>query len=362
MLRKLVAPLCAMAFWLGFAAQSEAILITSNGDFTLVSDQDGVSPISDIEILTGGGATGRTYTNQTSAGVPFGLGADIRTISAYAVGSATDGISHTGVKFADGDLLIIVTALLGKVTTVGMGGIVTATFSAGRSFAVKIAPGAYDARNPDSFDSGTIVAEFALLPQQAVLSGSPLGFNTTFAETSTNQSSVNSTSPQQTQGVFLFVEDSKAGQTPGDGLLSNVDVPPLPPGQAAIAEALIADIDQTLQLTDLEDWDDPTGALGAGDLTALNFYAGLAGFADLGGAGTGFATGFGGAAASEFNPQFPPPAGDGPTGDFFATLGVDNYVAVLVVPEPGSMALLAIGAACCGLGFRRRQKNTATAA
>jgi hypothetical protein len=358
MSRGLFAALFAAAFTLTMTADAKAVLITSNGDFDLVSAEDAASPISDIKILSGVGATGRIYTNQTS-GAPFALGAGIRTVSAYLVGGATDGIQHTAVQFANGDRLVIITAIAGSITSVA-GGDVTATFTAGRAFAVRYAVGAFDSRNPESWGSGTIVAEFALKPQEAVVSGDPLGADVNFAPFQTNQSSVNSLATQQTQGVFLFREDSQPGQTPGDNLLSNVDQSVIPPGLLFIDESLIADIDQTLLFTDLEAFElgvNP-GGLNAADLFILNLIASLAGFADLGGAGTGFATGLGGG-VTDFNPQFPPPDLDGPTGDFFATLGVDNYVAVQAqTPEPGTMTLLGIGAAMCGgFGWRRRQKN-----
>jgi hypothetical protein len=359
MSRGLFAALFAAAFTLTMTADAKAVLITSNGDFDLVSDEDGTAPISDIKIISGVGATGRIYTNQTS-GAPFSLGAGIRTVSAYLVGGATDGIQHTSVEFADGDKLVLLTVIQGSITSVA-GGDVTATFTAGRTFAIKIATGAFDSRNPETFDDGTIVAEFVLKGKEAVVSGDPLGADVTFADFQTNQSSVNSLATQQTQGVFLFREDSQPGQDPGDDLLSNVDQSVIPPGLIFHSESLISDIDQTLLFTDLEAYElgaNP-GGLGAGDLAVLNAFAAAAGLLDLGGAGTAFATGLGGAATTDFNPQFPPPLGDGPTGDFFATLGADNYVAIqAIVPEPGSMTLLGLGAALCsGFGLRRRRKN-----
>lgn len=359
MSRQMFATVCAAACCLLSTGDAHAILITSNGDFAVVSDQDGAAPISDIKIIAGQGSTGRIYTNQVS-GAPFTVGSEIRTVSAYRIDGATDGIQHSGVEFADGDKLIIVSAILGTITSTS-GGLVTADFTIGRAFAIKISAAGFDSRNPDSWDSGTIVAEFALKPKEAVVSG-PLGANVSFTAAQTNQSAANSAATQQTQGVFLFREDSPQGQTPGNNLLSNVETYGIP-AQFIDSESLIADVDQTLLFTDLEDWDDPTGPLGAADLAALNLFAMLAGFSDLsGGAMLGhyFASGLGGAAVTDFNPQWPQgDGGPGPNGDFFATLGIDNYVAIQAspVPEPTSVVLFGIGAGLCGLGALRRRRN-----
>ncbi|MGE0375947.1 MAG: PEP-CTERM sorting domain-containing protein [Planctomycetaceae bacterium] len=360
MSRQVFAALCAAACCSLFAADANAILITSNGDFDLISNQDGVSPISDIKILSGSGSTGRIYTNQVS-GAPFALGAAIRTVSAYTVAQATDGLQHQNVRFADGDQLVIVSAILGSITSVAAGA-TTATFTAGRAFAVKV--GSFDSRNPESW-GGTIVAEFALKPQEDVVSGTPVGANVSFSASQTNRSSVNSGAIQQTQGVFLFREDSQQGQTPGDNLLSNVDQSVIPVGAIFDAESLIADIDQTLLFDDLEDFETVVnpGGFSAADLAVLNAYAALAGFADLGIAGTAFATSIGGD-VRDFNPQFPNgDGGPGPNGDFFGTLGADNYVAVQAsVPEPASVVLFGLGAGFCGLCALRRRRNAKLAA
>jgi PEP-CTERM motif len=357
LLKKFFAAAICAAVCLGVTTNAQAILITSNGDFDLISAEDGVAPISDIKIISGAGATGRIFTNQVSGAVPFGLGSQIRTVSALAVGGATDGIQHTSVRFANGDILVIVSAIQGSITTVSASQ-QTATFTAGRAFAMRFAVGTFDSRNPASWAAGTVVAEYALKPQEDVFSGSPLGSDINYAAALTNQSSVNSATNAQTQGVFLFREDSQTFQTPGNNLMFNVDQSVIPPGWVFHSESLVSDIDQTLLFTDLENFElgaNP-GGLNAADLGILNAFAGAAGFGDLGGAGTGFATGLGGAGVADFNPQFPPGVGDVPTGDFFATYGADNYVAVQAVPEPSSMLLLTLGVG--GLGLYRRIRGT----
>jgi PEP-CTERM motif len=356
-LKKLFAAAICAAACLGYSTNAQAILITSNGDFDLISAEDAAAPISDIRILSGSGATGRIFTNQVSGATPFGLGSGIRTIAALAIGGATNGIQHTSVRFANGDILVIVSAIEGSITTVS-GSQQTATFTSGRAFAMRFAVGAFDSRNPASWAAGSVVAEYALKPQEDVFSGSPLGADVNYSADLTNQSSVNSATNAQTQGVFLFREDSNLRQTPGNNLLFNVDQSVIPQGWVFHSESLVSDIDQTLLFTDLENFElgaNP-GGLNAADLAMLNAVGGAAGFANLGGAGTGFATGLGGAGVADFNPQFPPGVGDTPTGDFFATYGADNYVAIQAVPEPSSMLLLGIGAG--GLGLYRRIRRT----
>jgi PEP-CTERM motif len=359
MLQKLFSAACCVALCLGLALNAQASLFTSNGDWGLVSAEDGAAPISDVKILSGSGAAGRIYTNQTS-GLPFARGAGIRMVSAYAISEAQGGIHHTGVKFADGDVLVFVSALQGSITSVGV--VQTTRFAAGRAFALKFNVGTFDSRDPSTWGAGTLVAEYALKRQEDIFSGDPLGTDISIAGELTNQSSISSVAIPLTQSLFLFREQSSAGLTPGDNLLSNVDASVVPPGLVLRAESLIADIDQTLLFSDFEAFDtvalaDGIQPLDAADLALLNAVAGAAGLGDLSGAGTAFATGVGGTGLTDFNPQFPPAPLDGPTGDFFATLGVDNYTAIqTVVPEPSSMVLFTLGAG--GLGLYRRIRRS----
>jgi hypothetical protein len=93
-----------------------------------------------------------------------------------------------------------------------------------------------------------------------------------------------------------------------------------------------------------------TPALDMTDLDVLNLIAGLAGLGDLGGADTGFATGYGAASVSPSTAFFMDPAGlqsGAGEGDLFASTAETNiYPVVDVVPEPASiLAWIGIAAA-----------------
>src|SRR5262245_13614514 len=99
MLKKLFAVAFGVALCVASSQNAHAVLITSNADFELVGDAPpppGGDPLADIKIISGSGSTGNIFTNQTS-GTPFSLGAGIRTVSAYAIAQATDGVQYQSV-------------------------------------------------------------------------------------------------------------------------------------------------------------------------------------------------------------------------------------------------------------------------
>ena len=72
-----------------------------------------------------------------------------------------------------------------------------------------------------------------------------------------------------------------------------------------------------------------------------------------------FATGFGGPLATDYNPQFPGPAGDGPTGDFCGEFQTRSSFGISNLPEPSTLVLFGFGLSIVGLyrGIQRGRKG-----
>lgn len=378
MYRKLFAAGVAAAFSLAFAADAQAVFITSNGKVQLKDPgSPGSPPIPGATLLDD---QGKVFTNQVSGGLVGGvptIGSEVRSIAIGiidGVGDFMDG-EFTDLSLPDGSELVFVTAVRGTVAPGPPG---TVLFTEGRVFAFAKPAAGFNSNDPDTWAPiGTAFAEWNLAPQQAWLDGSPTGEAVSFAASQVNASGINAITPSnQGQGQFLFVEDSTAAQTAGatpgggpgtggDNFISDV-VDNSPPGLVKSDEAIGVTISQTIESTSATDLPNMAGdffsLLGATDLAILNGF-GAAAFsagADLGG-GAFFATGIGGPAApmAFFNPRFGP--GVAPTGDFRAILDFEGYVGHLAVPEPTSIALFGIGA--LGLtGVRRRRRTSDTIA
>ena len=218
----------------------------------------------------------------------------------------------------------------------------------------------FDPQDPSTWAGATIIAEYALKPQEPVVSGAPLGSDISFAAAQTNLSAVNVAGSQLTQGQFLFVEDSTDAQNAvanfGDDFIRNVDDVSGPLVDKT-DEAILAEIDQTLLLTALASL-----GLDGADLTVMNAFAAAAftgAGEDLGGSDpiNAFASGLGGAAVTDFDAADSSSAFA--TGDFTATLGVDVHIGHQVTPEPSSLVLLCMGVSGLGLfgGVRRRRNR-----
>lgn len=314
-----------------------AIFVTELADFEMQDPDDG-PPLTGIRRVDASG--GHVFTNQfDSPNGPFGLGAEIRTVIATQLSTALDGEAFQPLEDSragfEGNDLIMLGAIRGSITAAAAGA-ATATFTSGRAYIVSIAQGTFDPRNPDTwnFAAGTFV-EFGLKPPEPVVPGA--GGGLAFPADVINQSSVNTTSSNQAQGRFLVREDSTAAQNaiPGSGddwmtVTTNTT------GFPVIDEGLFIQSGQTTEFDDFEELSGP--ALGASDLLVLNaIFADMSTKAGLG--ALSFATAFGAGADSNWNPQFSPPAGDGPTGDFRGELQLRNAPGNQVIPEPGSIVV-----------------------
>jgi len=352
MLRSVFSAFFAAVAFTALTPDVEATFYTSNGDLAMDSSLGG-SPQSGVEIFSG--SNGRNFTNQVT-GTPFSVGSEVRTVSAVSIANVTNGGFGDQVEFTNDDRVVVIGVVRG--TVVSSGGVPEAKFTEGRAFVVRGISG-FNPQQPDTWNAtSTIVAEYALKPQEAVVPGSPLGTgsNISYDASMTNVSAVNTAGSQITQGTFLFREDSTDDQNldpnGGDNFLSNVaDASPV--GLIKADEAIVSEIDQTLLFDDIA-----LLGLDGDDLASLNFWGSKAFFddvsfattADLGG-GNYFATGLG-SALTDFNPW---PSGV-PTGDFAATQGSDNHLGHQAVPEPGSCALFGIGI-CVAFGVSRKRRR-----
>jgi hypothetical protein len=291
-------------------------------------------PLLDIRQLSGPAGLGGIFTNQWDGAVP-GTG-DIRTISAQFINSASDGINYSPVTGPNGGALLAITALSGAV---GAGG---AVFTAGQLTIVEMAIGAsFDRRDPSTWGFGgasTSLATYDLAAPDNVLTG-PNGFSVGLGVPA---AIVNKSLPTANPGVFnaqlLFQED------PAGNPFLTLETGPYE------WEGIYVSAQQTLDVTASGVHINPSTNLDGADLSALNAIAGAASFSNLGGAGTGFATGLGGAPATDYN------IGPATTGDLYATLSA-IAAPVGAVPEPVSLAvwgLLIVAAGICVLKQKRR--------
>lgn len=352
MFRNILAALSCAVFSLTVMVNDAfAVFVTEQATFQMRDPDDG-PPLLQIKRVDSSG--GHVFTNQFDSPTgPFGTGAEIRSISASQLQTAINGESFQPLQdsragFAGNDLIAIA-AIRGEITS-STPPSSTATFTEGRLYIVSVAQGTFDPRNPDTWNFGGAFVEFNLATPEDVIPGS--GQALVFDASTINQSSANSTADVQAQGRFLFEEDSTAAQNAipdsGDAWMSVTSTVGIPTGE----EGLLSQTTQTVEVLDFENL-----GLTATDLAVLNaIFADMATKAGLG--PLVFATGLGPGLDSNFNPQFPPPAGDGPTGDFRAELQTRNAPgAFAIIPEPASFVLLCVGFGVVGLSLvlRRRQ-------
>lgn len=375
MLRNFLSAIGCAAFSLSFMA-SDAYAVFFTEQVTLQArDPDGapgfpapVDPLHNIRRLDT--SEGNVFTNQVS-GAPFSVGSEVRSITASLLGSAVDGASFSPLQDNrvgfEGNVLLAISAIRGEIT-VGAP-IAEASFTEGRTYIVSAPAGTFDPRNPSTWNwaTGNFV-ELALADPTNVVpgAGQPIAFSASVI----NTSSANTSAPNQADGRFLFLEDSTEAQNldpkGGDNWFT---VTTNSTGQGQLAEGFVSQTSQTIEFADINAVGVATAggpvlsgpALDAVDLAALNAIfndmlvkAGLA-------ADYGFATGFGGPASTDWNPRWPGPAGDGPTGDFRGELQTRNAFGA-IIPEPTSLALLGVGVLALGVfgGIRRRRGQQAS--
>ncbi|RIK80370.1 MAG: hypothetical protein DCC68_11095 [Planctomycetota bacterium] len=319
---------------------SSAAIITSNGDVALqnVFNPADPAPLDDIKSLLGTG--GVLFTNQTS-GVAFTNGT-VATIAIVPIGGAQDGQTFSSVAFPDQSSAYVIAALQGTIQIVS--GTPVALFTSGRAALISQS-GGLQANQPDTWNYTNRIAEYALKPQEEVISGVDLngGANVAadinLAASQTNISALNIALPLGSNAI-LFREDSTAQQSAmlvpgsatlfgGDNFVFNVDdfSSLLGPGLQKTDEAFVAIPQQTPQfnITAI------SSGLDGADLAVLNALA-------LWGFGGSFATGIGGAVDTDWNPT-----GDGvnATGDFRAGLDGSFHIGHQFIPEPSSLLVFA---------------------
>jgi len=366
-----------LAFALGTFVSILSGVSTSEGALTVkgtlqVRDADGevgfpgpVDPLLNIKRLDTSG--GDVFTNQfTSATGPFGAGAEIRTITASLLGSATDGATfqpltdnRAGATF--GNQLIAISAVLGSITTGGA--TPTATFTLGRTYIISVTPNTFDQRNPDTWNFAGAFSEFALVGPEAILPGT--GEALVFPASGVNTSSTNTSTSTQASGLFLFAEASTGAQNldPKGGNNWFTSTPVIGSSEGFLA--------QTFQTTLFENNGTPgappfgsPGSGGPGPITASDLLVMNTIFIDmLTKAGSAlvdknFADALGPGPAANFFPDWSFPGGvpTSSSGDFFGQLQTRNSF-VAFVPEPSSFAVFGLGLAMAGFWrvVRRRK-------
>lgn len=294
---------------------------------------------------------GGLFTNTTSfGGGPGAIGNTVNTVGAAPVVTARVSGSTESIASASGNRIVAVFGVSGSVVA-DNGVSQTARFTTGK-IAFYADTGSFNAFDPTTWGfGGTPLATYDLAVPQNIATGpggtpfAPGAFN----PLNVNTSGANATSFAQTQGQFLFLENPSS---------NFIDVTSL---SNLFGEGIFARIDQTIQQYTL-----PSGNaddnLTPQELQVLNDIATFAGLPLTGGVnGLGFATGFGGAAATDYSPQNNPAT----NGDFRGELGgrfdpgaFDGFTPPPPVPEPVSLAVFAGVMGVGGLVYRRRTAKT----
>lgn len=349
-------------------------------------DRGTASAVTQVNLITGQSSVGRTFTNTIDAATGGTSVGDTRRIVVVGANSLGDTYVRSSLapppsvaSFFNGDPVTMVFALEGTATTTAPG-IASALFDSGR---VGFFTAARDVNGDSTFDpfgpatwgatdaTGLILniplAVFDLVnPGEAVFGGpidgvpDPTGIFNLFAS-QMNVSDINANTATNTQGNFLFVENTTF-TTPGGDLPDPNDdwmevTGPSVAGSTGV-EGLVTRSDQAIDLQ--QSLPGMTGFPGAG-FDALNTIA-----VDLGGLGGnaagGFATGIGGdglggdtGVATDYNILVGNPSG---TGDLFASLGTTSAGLVeSTVPEPTGVAIWGL-VVCAGLGIAYRRRRS----
>lgn len=358
--QKLIASF-ALVCVLAHGVASQASVVTTIGTFEAEQLIPSVGPpLLSISVLRSNG--GGIYTNQyTGSAGASGL---VRTVTAIPINIMRDGVSYTPVggpssTAATPTNLVAFIGLEGTITSLG-----TASFTAGRALVYETTPFGFEPRNPSSwgFAGGTLLAEFMLAPPETVFPGGGGAFTTIAAPvpgSDVNLSIFDGLTVGDTDFQFLFKEDSAVTTaTTGDNWMRDL----FNPGGAPIVyEGLLAEGEQDLDSLARGRSISGGFTLDAADLAVLNAIAGAAGLANLGGAGTGFATGFGvggGGPTTDYYIDLGMFPAAGLEGDLYANTAEFNAYPVLnvVVPEPTAVLVWSCLAAVAALIVGRRHR------
>jgi hypothetical protein len=359
-----------------FCGQAHAITLTVMADID--ANDPGppgganAAPLENIEVMV---AQGRTYVNGYvdggAVGAPPALGDRIRTVFAVEITSATNGVANSPVlgPGAGTNSMVLIGALDGLTVGFDGSGNAIVAFGAGRAGIVNPALTGFLSNDPETWGAGATAAavgaatsaEWSMeVTSDAVAPDN--GFALFIPGGTLNTASIDPVNLLQTSGRFKFVEDSTAGDNPGDAFVT-----PLPSAgvQAFInafggLEGLVAtsdlDLEATLDLT-------AEGLIGAADLAILNAIAAWAGLGDLGGAGTAFATALDTTAGGPYAATAweIAPGNIASSGDFRSqgTIDIFPVVQLTAIPEPSTICIWAVGlvgvSVCQRLRSRRKQ-------
>lgn len=303
-------------------------VITTNSQIELANafNPAAPSPLSDISQLSGPQALGMIYTNQVS-GIP-GISGGIRTISAQLIKSAANGVTYPNVVGPNGGNLLAISALSGSLTAPGTANFNPSDGGSGTLFLYEQPAGTgFDRRDPASWlpAGSTLLTQFDLLERDDITQGA--NGEAIFATADT----VNVSTPVglltgDSDITLLWVEDQSGNpdflivpdpSTPLEGVLEDEKLV-TNAEQRTIIDAFGQDIDPG----------QPQFILDGADLAVLNSIASQGGLADLGVAGTGFATGYAVGTMTDYFIDLPSQAPDNLVqGDLVAQLSSENYPA-----------------------------------
>lgn len=314
-------------------------------------------PLPHVDTIT---SNGKTFTNNWGGGVlPSGAGPGSlsKTIVAAQVTTMKNGQNYTPIEAANGEEIIKILTGVARIQPGFVadfdpsvnGGVVS------RALYLTVPAGTFDANDPSTWGIpavGAIVGD----AEYKLSSRVPIGFNNgdpvSFAALDVNESSLDSQAfNEQTQGRFLFEEDSPTNATPlmGNDFITTTPwlpgpqinpgaVGPIAPG----IEGFFATTADVLEVQGIS-----TLLLDATDLAILNNIA-------TWGFGSAFATGLGAGPVSNYDPVFA--SGFNINGDFRAT-DDQNQRPGTFIPEPGSFAIWGLIGVSVVAFYRRRSSK-----
>jgi hypothetical protein len=217
---------------------ANAALYTTITDTAQMNGTVGISPpvgppVPFSEVTSAGVSSGRTFTNQLGPGGGVLVGDEIKTVGATPINTVVYGqilgnlSGLTNVpRTTAGKQYIAVFAIDGNVVLPGS--TPAGRFTSGRVMLTEVTPGTFNRNDPTTwgFSTSSLFAEWVLKPDTAnpetIISGlfnpTPGSFPQqvgTYVGGPTgvvNLSSVNLTTGQLTDGLFLFLEDTANGK------------------------------------------------------------------------------------------------------------------------------------------------------